>query len=451
MVAMALVCALGAAAETKTFYFSNYQKLDEPNGKVTEFLEGYTGFFEEDCGMENISFADGEVRFGDPKDGTKKGKLTLRLGPTLKRASIKTVSLESWAVDIMQKTAYVWVNGVKSVGFFSTDGQTTATCSLDGSLIENLEIRVSSTTVNANRPTAYYAYCLTVDYDLPEEVDPIEINPADGLGSLDDGAAVTLSSCALTGDVASVICHSSESDANQPPVRSFAVAWADGVEAPAEPVVADLTGTVSTFDGQKTIIVTSWTSAANAPEPEPLPTPAAMVNGEPVENLTAAVPADCSFSFAHPYGDDVMIYYTKRTDAVLNISSATTDPALIGAAPAAARAGAEAVDETGTYLYAGPFRPVHASNIATADQSQVAITYVAVPASTLAAAPLWGQSAAVIFGKGLITTGISDIETDSEPASYYDLQGRPCDAPRPGMLVIQITPTSARLIITPTR
>lgn len=443
-----------ASAETVTFEIKDYDNLNAPTGNVREFLRGYEDYFLDECDMVNMYFgyAYGRyyLRFGNPNSKTDAGTLTLHLTDEFSRAIIKSVTLNASAADDFQKSAYVWVNGVQSEELLSQD-VSRATCLLDCAVGNKLEIRISYKAIGSSNYASYDADELTIEYEYAAPATTVEIDPADGIDGLAVGTSVTLKGCCVEdGFVRAILGSDPEEGTSQPRIVTFPVIWATAAE-PTTGVSADIEGEIVEDGGVKKIEITSC--AESSVPPMPLTAPVVVINGEVATRDLRSIPADARVEFLHPYGDNVEIYYTKRRDVEIDIVSATTDPALLppsqsdsAARHSAARA-ADTVDETGTYRYAGSFRPVHASNLSTAEQSNLALKYVAVPGGTLAAAPLWDKSEESVFGHGMISTFAADLEAaDDSPAVYYNLQGVRVLSPVAGGLYIRVANGSATII-----
>lgn len=424
-------------------------------------------YFESVVSFEHLSYIiiEGKsIVFGgsETKEPYSTGKLKLKLTPWFKTKIINTVAVDAEYYDYDYNKVYgvyLYANGQRSDLFVSMAkdeyNHRTLTSEI-GSACDELELQFAGSSITLNTFDKRVAvYSLTIEYE-EGGAEPIAVSPAEGLENLPVGQSVTLANCVIDkeedGYVARVVKTAGGrpvNDGAQPETYKIAVTSAT---SPETGVFLDITGRIVENAGIKSIEIESTTPRETIFTHNP---PEIYVNGAPLEDKT--INADDCIELRHEYGDNVIICYTKRRGATLDPATATHDPARIQiesssdfttATTPEAGATSAATDESGTYIYTGPFRLVHADNLGSTSGQDVKLSLRVYSAPTLTAGASWAPSELITIGNE-ITTGALDtlIDGESGAVSYYDLQGRPEPRPEKGQLLIRRQGSSAETVI----
>ena len=384
------------------------------------------------------------------------GKLRLTLSDWFKSKTIVSVSVDAelyneYVYGQPSMAVYLYVNGTRSGSsiFANSSSQkmrAELTCELYDQC-ETLEICMAANIKKTTADSKSIVRSITIEYE-GEDVEPIEIDPANGIQDLAPGQTVSLSGCVIEQNSGEYIAHVVKVDGNGNPViqdgtlatYTIPVVWKG---EPQTQACLDISGTIVEISGKKYVEV----DHVEAVSPTCSHAPAAIhVNGEPLgEQLIAA--SDI-ISLDHPLGEGVIIYYTKRKGVTLDPQNATVDPAIVTAPKVHKAPVTDTPDENGTYIYTAPFKLVHPANLGDVNQNDITLRVQAhsSPALTAGAAI---QPSEVTTPGNPITTGTITIQApENETTRYYNLQGLPEENPRPGQLLIrQSTTTSTQTII----
>lgn len=458
------ISALSASADKVTFKVKviddNYELIPIPETPAVGdvLLEADSYFESAEC--ENLFYYwDNYIVFGRDKENSTEGypvgTLKLTLSPLLRSKIIKSVSVKAeyynWK-NTQLFGVHLFVNGVSSEAFVSAkDIYLTGTLTSEiNQKCSELELRPAVLYNSRDYDSRVMVSSVTIEYEDSTN-DPLAIDSAIGIDDLNIGQDVTLANCVVERKGEGYVAHVVKTadgqpiiSDGQPEVYTLPVVWATEVQTD---LYADISGTIAESNGQKVIEIQGMT--LTEPELHHFP-PTILINGEPLTQ-NYIIKADDKIEFQHPLGDNVLIYYTKRTTSTLDPTNSQIDPALLTSSnsrigiPYHVANESDTPDENGTYLYTGPFQLVHKDNLSNTSARDVGLTMQIHSSPTLTAGASWAPSEEHSLSNE-ITMSLQLLHPDAEHQSlhYYDLQGRPISHPRSGQLLLRhgATPSS---------
>lgn len=462
---MALAVApLWAAAESVTLRFhylpNNTKVVDiEPTNSVSAVIDDADKYFES-VEFENIRYYWDALLFGtDPNKDSEYacGSMNLKLTDWFRSQKITNVSVEGcfYLEGDIKQGIYLYANDVQSgSSILTTNANVETKKKITSQLNEQcdyLNLKLSVARKVNQSDNRVFLYSMTIEYEQGEQVGPVAVNPADGIDNLTVGQEVTLDDCVVMEKDGQCFAYvlkltngQPEIFDNQPQTYSIPIVWA--AEAKND-LFGNISGKIIESDGKKAIEI-QGISQSEAPF-EHIP-PMIYINGSELDS--ELIRASDRIEFSHTLGDNVIIYYVKRTDIDIDPANATVDPALLdtpknGPSHVAAENAAD-LDENRTFVYTGAFRLVHVDNLATTEQSNVTLKLQVHSAPTLTAGTAWKPSQVFALSNE-VTTGIisSILNDDDEAAHYIDLQGRRVDAPVSGQILIRVSNHNAKPVI----
>jgi len=450
-----------AAAESVTLNFliptyAGTVAID-PEGSVDKVLVDADKYFES-VEVQNV-FYDWEcVSFGTKKGNDYPyGVMKLKLTDWFKTKLIKSVSVTAAYLDALDKDnsmlkygVHLFANDVKSEAFINVDNRNRTLISTIDAQCETLTIQMSVQLAQTQYDSRVEVRSLIIEYEDGTPT-PVVIDPAVGLDGFAVGDAVRLNDCVVMENDGKLIAHVLKLNDgvpvianNQPETYTIPVEWS---LAAKNDRFVNITGIVKESNGLKVIEIQGVEDANSQLEHS---FPAIYINDKELDS--SLINADDKIGFIHSLGENVAIYYVKRAGAEIDPTNARIDPALITStlsAPAKADgANDSGLDEYGTFIYTGPFRLVHADNMATTSPSDVSLRLQVHSAPSLIAGASWLPSKEFAITNE-ITTGLVPIiaNDDDNAVRYVDLQGRPVENPYSGQLLIRITHTGAKAVI----
>ncbi len=471
---LSLVGVFGVChAEKVTFMV---KKLDKTYGDervsvpVNSLLEGAEAYFSS-AEVANLSpdYYDDTlvIRFGTQVDNLYPcGVVKFTLSPEFRARKVNKVSVKARLCNDYQGTnlaVYLYING-KNCGesVYDNDVKTLLSATLtypganqDKEYEQNdvMEICLANT-LSASKwytqDSQVYVYSITIDFEgeaLKSDPEPVVIDPAEGIEDMEIGQKVSLVNCVVEECEDGYLAHVVRLDENErimvenraPVTYTIPVIWED--EEKAMDACIDIDGEIVEIGERKVLKILSSTKVE--PQYQHFE-PSITINGNPIGSDIIA--ASDRVEFHHPMGDNVVIYYVKRKDVAINPNAATIDPALI-TQTSLQKAPAKTQDETGTYIYKGPFRLVHPDDYEATNQNDLALSYQVHSAESLPAGNGIGPSD-VFSIDNAITTGLSTLTAeDSHHVQYFNLLGLPVALPLPGQLLIQSNPRTGEKAI----
>lgn len=452
-----------AAAESVTldFFVPTYAGTVaiDPKGAVDKVLVNADKYFES-VEVQNV-FYDWEcVSFG-AKNGNDYpfGLIKLNLTDWFKTKRIKNVSVTAAYLDVIDKDnsmigygVHLFANGVKSEAFINVNDENRKRTIVSeiNQLCETLTLQMAVQLTQTQYDSRVEVRSLIIDYEDGAPT-PVVIDPAAGLDSFAVGESVKLNDCVVMENNGQFIAHVLKQNNgvpvitnNQPETYAIPVEWS-GVAK--NDLLVNISGVVKESNGVKVIEIQSVEDASPQLEHS---FPTIYVNDKELDS--SLLHADDKIEFVHSLGDNVAIYYVKRAGVEIDPTNARIDPAVFMStlkAPAKAEAVNDpGLDEYGTFIYTGPFRLVHADNLATTSQSDVALKLQVHSAPTLIAGASWLPSNEFAITNEITTGAVTIVASDADTEiRYIDLQGRPVDNPYSGQLLIRIADNGAKAVI----
>lgn len=463
LVLFALVAILAVNGKTVTFQMQTLsESILDDNLKevdVNKVLVGADNYFSGAKASFLFPGGDNAILFGYSINDTSfpVGTLVLTLAPWFQKVTINSVAVETvicYTNGVNQYSVYLYANGEQSSDYiidYGNDDPRTLTSKVE-TTCDELKIEMRASKSNIKKDSRAYVYSITIDYE-GEDAQPVEIDPAVGIDGLEVGQSVVLKNCVIEEHDGEYMAHVVRTENgqpvvedNQPAIYSLPVIWES---TPTTGENLGITGTIVEVEGKKFVKIQD--STPETPTLQHIP-PTITINGDLLENQI--IKASDKIEFTHPYGDNVVIYYTKRRGVTIDPDNAKIDPAIVATPTEPAHAPALKADasetnqeENETYIYTGPFRLVHPSKYTTTPQSTIALTMQVHSGPSLTAGAAFAPSEAYTVHNEVTTDRIDPIVTTDGKASFFDLLGRPVAQPQPGQVLLRQTAKGTSAVI----